>query len=39
VQAPDAHFIDSTGLSLDEVEAKVLQLIRARLSNGKEVSR
>jgi cytidylate kinase len=39
LQAPDAQLIDSTGLSLDEVEEKVLQLVRSRTSNGKEVSR
>lgn len=39
LQAPDAQFIDSTGLSLDEVEEKVLQLVRSRTSNGKGVSR
>ena len=35
VQAPDAQLVDSTGLSLDEVEAIVLRLVRARISNGK----
>jgi len=35
VQAPDAELIDTTGLSPEEVEAKILQLIRARVSNGK----
>lgn len=35
VQAPDAAYIDSTGLSLDEVEEAVLKVIRAKLSNGK----
>jgi len=35
VQAPDAQLVDSTGLSLDEVEAIVLRLVRARVSNGK----
>jgi cytidylate kinase len=39
LQAPDAQLIDTTGLSLDEVEDKVLQLVRSRTSNGKEVSR
>ncbi len=36
VQAPDAELVDTTGLSLDEVEQIVLKLIRARTSNGKE---
>lgn len=35
-QAPDAEFIDSTRLSLDEVEERVLKLIRQRTSNGKD---
>ena len=37
-QAPDAAYIDSTGLSLDQVEEKILELLRARLSNGKDFS-
>ncbi len=39
VQAPDAVYIDSTGLSAEEVEEAVLKLVRARVSNGKEVAR
>ena len=35
VQAPDAELVDTTGLSLDEVEEIVLKLVRARVSNGK----
>lgn len=35
VQAPDAVYIDSTGLSLDQVEESILKVVRARLSNGK----
>jgi cytidylate kinase len=35
VQAPDAQLVDTTGLSLDEVEDIVLRLIRARVSNGR----
>ena len=35
VQSPDAELIDTTGLSPEEVEAKILQLVRARVSNGK----
>lgn len=35
VQAPDAELVDSTGLSLEQVEQKVLRLVRARISNGK----
>jgi CMP/dCMP kinase len=38
VQAPDAQLVDTTNLSIDEVEDAVLRLIRARTSNGKEVA-
>jgi cytidylate kinase len=37
VQAPDAVYLDSTGLTADEVEDQILRLIRARISNGKEI--
>jgi CMP/dCMP kinase len=36
VQAPDAIYVDTTGLSIDEVEAVLLKIIRDRTSNGKE---
>jgi cytidylate kinase len=36
VQAPDATYLDSTGLSEEEVEEAILKLVRARISNGKE---
>jgi len=36
-QAPDAHLLDSSGLSEAEVEEEILRLVRARTSNGKEV--
>lgn len=35
-QQPDALYVDSTGLSVDEVEEAILRLVRARISNGKE---
>src|SRR6266481_9859218 len=35
VQAPDAVYIDSTGLSEEEVEEAILKVIRTKLSNGK----
>ena len=35
MQAPDAEFVDTTGLSLEQVEEVVLRLVRARTSNGK----
>jgi cytidylate kinase len=36
VQAPDAIYLDSTGLTEDEVEEEILRVVRARTSNGKE---
>ena len=36
VQAPDAVYVDTTGLSIDQVEASLLKIIRDRTSNGKE---
>ncbi|MDQ2842719.1 MAG: (d)CMP kinase [Acidobacteriota bacterium] len=35
IQAPDAELIDTTGLSLEEVESAVLRIVRLRTSNGK----
>ncbi len=35
-QAPDAVYVDSTGLAIEEVEEAILKLVRARISNGKE---
>jgi cytidylate kinase len=35
MQAPDAIYLDSTGLTADEVEEQILRLVRARISNGK----
>ena len=37
-QAPDAIYLDSTALGIDEVEEAVLKLVRQRISNGKEFS-
>jgi CMP/dCMP kinase len=39
VQAPDAVYVDTTGLPIAEVEEVVLKIVRARVSNGKEVVR
>jgi cytidylate kinase len=39
MQAPDAYLLETTGRSVDEVEEELLQLIRSRTSNGKEVHR
>lgn len=36
VQAPDAVYVDTTDLSIDEVEAILLKIVRDRTSNGKE---
>ena len=37
-QAPDAVYVDTTALGIDEVIETVLKLVRARISNGKEFS-
>jgi len=39
VQAPDAVYVDTTGLSIEQVEEIILKLIRDRTSNGKELKR
>jgi cytidylate kinase len=39
VQAPDATLLDTTELSVEEVVERILQLVRSRTSNGKEVHR
>jgi CMP/dCMP kinase len=36
VQAPDAVYVDTTGLTIDQVEAALLKIIRDRTSNGRE---
>lgn len=35
-QAPDAVYLDSTRLSIVEVEEAILKIVRARVANGKE---
>jgi cytidylate kinase len=35
-QAPDAVYVDTTQLTLEEVEEAVLRLVRERISNGKD---
>jgi len=35
-QAPDAVYLDSTKLTLDEVEEAILKIVRSRVANGKE---
>jgi len=37
-QAPDAVYLDSTPLALEEVEEAILKIVRARVTNGKEIS-
>ncbi len=37
VQAPDAVYVDTTGLSVEQVEETILRIIRKRTSNGKGV--
>ena len=37
-QAPYAIYVDSTGMSEDEVEQALLKIVRERTSNGKEVT-
>jgi cytidylate kinase len=39
VQAPDAELIDTTVLTIEQVEDEILRLVRSRTSNGKEVHR
>jgi len=36
VQAPDAVYLDSTGLTPEQVEEEILKVVRARISNGKD---
>jgi cytidylate kinase len=35
LQAPDATYLDSTGMTPQQVEDAILKLVRARISNGK----
>jgi cytidylate kinase len=37
-QAPDAVYLDSTGLDIPEVEEAILKIVRSRVSNGKDFS-
>ncbi len=36
IQAPDAVYLDSTRLTLEQVEEEILRIVRSRISNGKE---
>ena len=35
LQAPDATYLDSTGMTPEQVEDAILKIVRARISNGK----
>jgi cytidylate kinase len=37
-QAPDAVYLDSTGMTIEEVEEAILKIVRHRVSNGKDFS-
>jgi cytidylate kinase len=37
-QAPDAAYLDSTELSLEETEEAILKIVRSRVTNGKDFS-
>jgi cytidylate kinase len=37
-QAPDAIYLDSTAMTLDQVEEAILKIVRSRVTNGKELS-
>jgi cytidylate kinase len=37
-QAPDAIYLDSTGMSIAEVEEAILKIVRLRVTNGKDFS-
>ena len=38
LQAPDAVYLDTTNLSIDQVEEEILKLVRDRTVNGKDVN-
>jgi len=37
-QAPDAIYFDSSGMGIQEVEEGILKIVRARVTNGKEIA-
>lgn len=37
-QAPDAVYVDSTSMAIEEVEEAILKVVRARVSNGQETA-
>jgi cytidylate kinase len=36
-QAPDAIYLDSSGMGIEDVEEAILRIVRARVTNGKEL--
>ena len=36
-KAPDAIYLDSTAMSIEEVEEAILKIVRSRVTNGKEL--
>lgn len=36
-QAPDAIYLDSSGMGIEDVEEAILKIVRARVTNGKEI--
>lgn len=36
-QAPDAVYLDSSGMGIEEVEEAILKIVRSRVTNGKEI--
>jgi cytidylate kinase len=39
LQAPDAAYVDSSGLDADAVSQAILRIVRSKVSNGKDVGR
>jgi CMP/dCMP kinase len=39
VQSPDATYVDTSGLTIEQVEESILKLVRGKTANGKEYSR
>ena len=37
-QAPDAVYVDTSGLTIEEVEEAILKIVRSRVTNGKDFS-
>jgi len=37
-QAPDAVYVDSSGMGIEDVEEAILRIVRSRVTNGKEIA-